>query len=170
MAIPDKLRIDFAPRSPRPAWMALLLLGVGIGFAAYSARCYLDAQAQQAALESRIAAAATSGHVAAAGGSESSYAREVLGRVAVPWHELFAALGRTQTDTTSLLSMEPDGVTRALKLTGEAKDFAALLAYVGALEREPFFQRIELLRHETVRHAGYGAVSFELALEWVNRS
>ncbi len=113
-------------------------------------------------LKARPAPRAVSAPVKQENPEELAFARETLSRMSVPWDALFSALERSRTDGVALLSVEPNGESRTLRLTGEAKTYLAALSYVATLSQQEALQKVHLLRHE----ARAGAVSFAISASW----
>lgn len=93
---------------------------------------------------------------------EVAFTRETVLRMSVPWDVLFRALERSRTDGVALLSVEPNGESRSLRLTGEAKSYLTALTYVATLGRQEALQKVHLLRHE----ARGDAVAFAISASW----
>lgn len=149
------LALDFEKGRARSRRAVLALAVAAIGFAAYTAAIYAE-------LKARPAPKAVSASARPENPEELAFARETLSRMSVPWDALFSALERSRTDGVALLSVEPNGEARTLRLTGEAKTYLAALTYVAALGQQDALQKVHLLRHEA-RGSG---VSFAISASW----
>jgi hypothetical protein len=67
-----------------------------------------------------------------------------------------------------LLSIQPDAGTRALRITGEARRFEDVLAYLGRLEQRPALANVFLASHEVRQGGAHRPVAFALVAQWVD--
>jgi len=93
-------------------------------------------------------------------------ANAVLNELDLPWQTLFDALEYASSHDVALLSFQPDPSSRKMRIGGEAKNIAAMLDFVGALEREPALKDAHLLRYEVKRDDPYRPVTFSLIASW----
>ncbi|OEZ54895.1 PilN domain-containing protein [Duganella sp. HH105] len=78
------------------------------------------------------------------------------------WSPLFSALGKASSTDIELLEFQPDKVNRRLTLRGEAKDQAALLAFVDALAEQAVFKHVHLTHQKSRRRDRLQTVVFEI--------
>lgn len=97
---------------------------------------------------------------------EVTKANDVLRRITLPWDEIFAAVEAAAPGEVALLTMEPDAEQRVLKISGEAKHFAAMLDYVRLLEGRPMFQTVTLSNHQVQVTDPQRPVRFSLVAAW----
>lgn len=97
---------------------------------------------------------------------EVTKANEVLRRITLPWDELFAAVESAAPGEVALLTMEPDAELRVLKISGEAKHFAAMLDYIRLLEGRPMFHTVTLSNHQVQVADPQRPVRFSLVAAW----
>lgn len=93
-------------------------------------------------------------------------ANAVLSELDLPWQTLFDALEYASSHDVALLSFQPDPSSRKMRIGGEAKNVAAMLDFVGALEREPALKDAHLLRYEIKRDDPFRPVTFSLIASW----
>lgn len=91
--------------------------------------------------------------------------------LAVPWSPLLAGLEKAsaqQRADVAILAIEPDVARRRLKLSGEARNFNAVVEYVGRLQRMKSLRHPMLESHEIRLDDEYKPVRFQLTAEWVD--
>jgi hypothetical protein len=165
------LDFDFAAgggRSRRPGW---ILLAIGIAFGFELGRGYVSQRDEVARLEERLARTAGLREVRASAGrplstEEFAEARGIVARFSAPWTTLFAAIEAVRLDDVSLLSIEPDAAAGSVLISGEGKDYLAVLTYVARLGEQPGLSRVHLARHEVRDSEPRRPVSFSVAAQW----
>jgi Tfp pilus assembly protein PilN len=95
-------------------------------------------------------------------------ANAVLAQLTIPWDALFSEIEAAGDRTIALLSIQPDAGTRALRITGEARRFEDVLAYVGRLEQRPGIANVFLASHELRQGGAQRPVAFALVAQWVD--
>lgn len=172
-----RLDLDFAgpPRGAGPLGYALLALGLAAALA--SGYAYLRAEDQRAGLEEtvdgmkkvlarqgvRLAAPAVLNEQTRA---EIRRANLVIDRIAVPWDALFRDLEQAADRDVALLAVEPDAEKRSVRIDGEAKDLAAVLAYLARLEAQPGLAEVTLTNHALRDGGAQRPVAFSLGARW----
>lgn len=167
------LTLDFV-RSPRATpWAGILVLIVGalaLGAAANQERT-LAGQIELAS--ARLDALAKGGKKAPAKPVDAEAqqleirnANEILQRLALPWGDLFKVVEASNEKEIALLSIQPDAGKRLLRLSGEAKNFDALLAYIARLEQTPMLNQVYLANHEVRLQDPQKPVRFALVATW----
>ena len=109
---------------------------------------------QQLARSGRAAKPASAEEVAAA--------RETVQRLSLPWTRLFAAIESAASDKVALTAIEPDPKNGTVKITGDSKDYLAVLSYVLNLSQAEGLTAVQLVRHETRRES----VGFTISASW----
>ncbi|HZW24341.1 MAG TPA: PilN domain-containing protein [Gallionella sp.] len=108
------------------------------------------------------------------GGAETSlevtHANEVLHRLSLPWELLFRTVESAAGDGVTLLALEPDMEKRVVKISGEAKDFSAMLNYITQLEAKTVFGPVYLQSHEVQQQDPNRPVRFALLVVWRGKS
>jgi Tfp pilus assembly protein PilN len=98
---------------------------------------------------------------------EVTRANLVLANLAVPWDALFGELESASNANVALLSIQPGTGGRKVQLSGEARRFEDLLAYMQRLESTPGFANVFLTEHEMRNANADRAVSFTINTDWV---
>lgn len=78
-------------------------------------------------------------------------ANEVLYRLTLPWDRLFEAVEAASNKEVALLAIDPDLDKGVVKISGEAKNLVAALAYIQRLEQQPMFGTVYLQSHQIQR-------------------
>jgi Tfp pilus assembly protein PilN len=97
---------------------------------------------------------------------EVHQANEILHQLALPWRGLFKAIESSNEKEVALLAVQPDMQRRVLRLSGEAKNFDALLAYVGRLEKNDALSSVYITQHEIRTQDPERPVRFALVANW----
>src|SRR5205823_4077600 len=135
------IEIDILREGWRPRWAAWLLLAVAIAFAGDTARHYRTLGDQIALKRSRLARIPA--HVAQRqtpermNPEEYKFARQTISRLAIPWDDLFRSLEAAKTDDLALIDIDPDPSNASVVVSGEAKNYLAVLTYVARLAEQP---------------------------------
>lgn len=168
------LHLNF--RATAPSWspLGLALLLVGLVMSLYALNEARAVQAQIALAQAKVARA-TQGikpQPRPAVDSETLQtevraANEVLQQLALPWSPLFSALESTGDKQIALLSIQPDAGKRMVRISGEAKDFDALLAYMARIEQSKILRQVYLNSHEVRAQDAEKPVRFALTATWV---
>lgn len=98
--------------------------------------------------------------------TEVKRANAVLSQLALPWDKLFADLDASQRERVALLVIEPDTEKRVIKVTGEARDFAAMLGYITYLQGVPSLTHVYLQNHHIEQQSAERPVRFSLLASW----
>lgn len=98
--------------------------------------------------------------------AELAKARQTIDKIAVPWSALFNAVESVKNDRVTLLALEPDSKEGTLSLTGEARDFPALLTYIAQLGQVNRLHDVYLQHHEIRQDDPKHAVAFLIVARW----
>lgn len=91
---------------------------------------------------------------------------EAVGKLNLPWRDLFDLLESSTPTTIALIELEPDASAQRLVITAEAPGYDAMLEYVATLRSHPMATEALLLRHELVQSAGRSSFRFQVGLHW----
>ncbi|MFI8479515.1 PilN domain-containing protein [Pseudomonas sp. NPDC078700] len=173
-----ELQLDFQPRAIASALGWLLLLVGGVLAAAVLSTHMLLVKAERIELDklSAMQLELRGGPVNGAGasrksrqGSEVSVAemRRISAEMNLPWNALFNSLESIPRDDIALLSIAPDARKQQLRLTAEARNLEAMLAFHRNLESTLQLRDISLLSHETLEQVPERPVRFSLSATWL---
>lgn len=169
------LSIDFGAGRPPPSRWGVALLGAGLVAGAAAALDYLAAADELARLAQReLSLERRAGRASAPAGTTAAatQAAEAARQLKRPWDALLRDLERALGDAeaagggVALLSVEPDAAQRQLRITGEARQLADILAFVGRLEGAPSLQRPTLAGHRARQSDGVPVVEFSVVAGW----
>lgn len=175
----SRLHLDFVrPWAPRTG-LGAALLAVGVFAAVATLVEYRALAVESAQLETRIAdtqrmarrelprlrQAALDPKALA---DEVRNANTVLAQLTIPWDALFREIEAAGDKSVTLLSIQPDAGTRALRITGEGRRFEDVLAYIGRLEGRPALANVFLASHELRQGGAQRPVAFALVAQWVD--
>lgn len=91
-------------------------------------------------------------------------ANAVLRSLNVPWEDLFRAVEASANGDVALLQLQPDAQKGTVRITAEATDYAALVAYAGELSRHEPIAAVMLQSHE--QDARSRSLRFTLVARW----
>ena len=170
------LNLDFRRGIHSPGWVGIALLIAALAGALASGGHYLqladriavaDASIRDAAATTRKAARSASANVDPQTlASELQRAREILLALTLPWGDLFASAESSGTPDVALLSIESDTDKRRVRISGEAKNFEAMLGYLRYLEARPTLVDVYLQSHELQKQDPQQPMRFVLNAEW----
>lgn len=164
-------RLDFLAGAPRPwggvalAMLAVLLLGA----AAFSS--WRLEQANREALAALNEQAARRLPPAPRKLSEAERVRlaqaaRVAGELRAPWGDLLATFEQHGQGDIGLLKLEPDAKSGLVRITGQARNAAALFAYLRELEAEPRLARVALTTQQLERETPGQPLRFVIQAGW----
>lgn len=156
-------------RGTTPAGWALLVLGVLL--AGWLLQDYAALETQRDVLRGQLrestlqqAQSGGSAGLSAAQAAEVRFADETLKLAALPWDAIFQDIEAAAAPGIVLSHLQPQGRSREIRLAGEARDFAALSAYLARLEDRPGLAAVQLLGHQLTEPGG--TLKFEAQARW----
>jgi len=173
----SKLRLDYQ-RSAKPfPWGGLPLLALALAILVVSGIQYHALSAEADLWESKtelIERAAqrqsprnrSGEHTAVNLALEVKRANEVLRQLSLPWYGLLQTIESTGGKGVALLSLEPDSEKKLVKISGEAKNIAAMLDYISQLENRGLFGTVYLQSHHIQQQDPEKPVRFVLLAIW----
>jgi Tfp pilus assembly protein PilN len=85
----------------------------------------------------------------------------------LPWRALQDAIGAATPPTIAMLALEPDARKHSMKITAEAKNSDAMIAYVEKLKEQELFANVALTRHEINVQDPARPIRFQIEAEWI---
>lgn len=161
------LYIDFCRTRKAPRWIAPLLMLVALGFAGDVGVSFFKVYQQVKRNEVALAKLDPRSYKPArnASAEEIAAAKETVQRLAMPWDSLFRALESAASDQVALLGIQPDPKTGTVLISGDSKDYLAVLTYVLNLSRSDALQKVQLARHE-MKQDQAKVVGFSISATW----
>jgi Fimbrial assembly protein (PilN) len=167
------LDLDYFRAGPRRRLGRYALAVVALVFALDAARYYGTLRDDIASMEERLVKKQSlardpsqSARLQSASAEEIVFARDTVVRLSLPWDRLFQMLESAKTDEVALLAIEPDAEHRTVTISGEAKDYLAVLSYTASLGAQKALRRVHLVRHEPQRGATQRSVAFTISAAW----
>ncbi len=166
--------MDFVRPRRHHSWQGALLLATGITAALAGLQQYFSVERAIAALERELAV--VHGDRGARGESKVDLdqlrarivlANQVVRKKTMPWDGLFRDIESASDSRIGLLAVQPDAASGVVRISGEARDAAALTEYIGRLEARPSLKNVHLAEHEVKLDQGRAVVRFNLNATWV---
>jgi hypothetical protein len=162
-----RLEIDFSGRRRRSPWPGRILIVLAAAVCLDSALSYREAREAVHGSEARLAQARPrSAPAPKVAQEELTVVRETLERLATPWDRLFGALESASSHQVALLGIEPDVKAGTVTISGDSKDYLAVLSYVLTLSQSKALDRVQLVRHEIKANDPQKPVSFAVSAGW----
>jgi len=163
------LDLDLVRR--RPAWPAWLMLAIGIALAGDALVSYLGARDEFTQLQRRRAGvlptvARAKEPVSEQTQRELDAARQTLQELALPWEPLFRAIEGSIDADTALLAIEPDAGKQVVRISGEARNYLAILEFMQRLEQPRVLTGVHLLNHQIREDVAERPYQFTLSAAW----
>ena len=102
--------------------------------------------------------------------AEWSRAMVIADELNLPWEKLFAMFEAEVGRPVAILSLDTDAGKRELALTGEARNFEAMLAYYRLLQQQEIFSGLALHTHQINRQDRENPIRFRITAKWVAKS
>ncbi len=168
-----ELRLDYQAATKPFPWAGAVLFAIAVAVAVAAGAYYRNLQGSIAYWE---ASAGTDGRalgnhavtVRASGEMvlEIKHANEVLNKITLPWDRLFRAVEWSSGKDVALLGMEPNAEKNEVKISGEAKNMAAVLNYLKHLSAQDIFSSVYLRSHQVQQQDPDKPVRFTLVAAW----
>ncbi|HEX4944874.1 MAG TPA: PilN domain-containing protein [Usitatibacteraceae bacterium] len=171
-----RLRLDLAgPRGSSAGWILLGLALVALADLGASWR-QLDEEIAAAEQQAARPRARVGEHTArgARGGEGAAGDLRDADRIArslsLPWEALFRSVEEATDEQVALLALQPDPQKHELSISGEAKDYAAILAFVARLDKRQALRNVHLVRHELREDDPQQPMYFNIVANWESGS
>lgn len=175
------LILDYQRRPRAIPWHGVVLLALALIAVGLSGLHYLDLSNRAAKIEAGVETMEKSLHARTQGGrsegresrdvaAEIKHANEVLRQLSWPWEALFEAVESSGGKDVSLLGLEPNTEKRQVKISGEAKNIAAMLEYIERLETREVFGTVYLVTHQIQQQDPEKPVRFAVIAVWKEKS
>jgi len=161
-----RLEIDFAGRARRSPWAGRILALVALALCADVALSYRELSASLERKQSLAQAQPRAVPARKVSPEEIAAVRDTVERLSLPWDRLFGALESAASAEVALLGIEPDPKAGTVVISGDSKNYLAVLNYVLALGRADTLEKVQLVRHEAKANDSRGAVNFAVSAAW----
>ena len=139
--------------APRPRWR-------GKAGTVWQDRDVLERQRDACAAASRQAAAPQRSVTPPEAAAQHAQLEQLARHLAAPWGDLLALFEQHGAGDVALVRLEPDAAIGRVTLTARARQRAAMLAYVIALEHDARLASVLLTHHKSVPDGGWHAGAF----------
>ena len=167
------IAINFAKRPHRASWLGVALCALGASATLVSAWSYRDAQADVEQAQARLArlqrttaAVRLPATTPELRKDEDKSLTRVSNQLRRPWGGLLGEIEGISSPAVALLSMESQGQTRSLRMSGEAKTMSDVVAYVNRLRQLSLVESVYLSQHEEKQSGGVSVIRFSLDAVW----
>lgn len=163
------LDLDLVRR--RPAWPAWLMAAIGVALAAEALFGYFKLRDEFEQLQNRrgtpqLAAAVPKEPVTEQTQRELNAAQQILRELALPWDALFGAIEAATDGSMAMLAIEPDAGKRVVRISGEARNYLAVLNFMARLETVQVLGGVHLLSHQIREDVAERPYQFTLSASW----
>lgn len=93
-------------------------------------------------------------------------AQQVAKSLTAPWAGLLDAIESAPQQSVALLAVEPSSAKQSFRLTAEARDAKAMLAYLAALQNDRRLVNVALVSHQVQVQAIGRTIRFQLQAGW----
>lgn len=173
----QRLRLEFAPNARQVSWPGVMLLLVSAVLLVAAAVQLASALADSARVAETLAAVDARSRSSAKAAtrpvaphpSEAARTRalrQVAQNLTTPWADLLDSLESVPIQSVAVLSIEPSVAKRNIRLTAEARNARDMLAYLGALQREPRLSSVVLVSHQVQAQAPGAPLRFQIQAAW----
>lgn len=171
-----RLQLDFQPR--RTALSAWALLGVGASLVAGAIVVQQNFNQQQTAVGQQLEvferqlgkrperAVSLTPAQSREQTEKLAQMRSVSQQLQRPWERLFSMLEALPQDDIALLTVTPDARKGQVRISAEARDLEAMLAFHKRLEASGELSDVSLLNHEIIAKQPEHPVQFNLSATW----
>lgn len=164
---PRRLELDYVAARRRAPWLGLAVLALGIAVAAHLVERYRDAQRALARIEvaqGLIGAERPAARVVPKERIEEEFKQveSVVQQLTLPWAPLIQAVEDAGSSEVAVLQMQPEARERRLRLTAEAKNHDAMLAYLRRLGGNKVLHEIHLVSHQVMIDQPQRPIQFSL--------
>jgi Tfp pilus assembly protein PilN len=171
------IRLEFAPgtrRSPAVGWLllggalallvaALVPFGLAVTAREHDLRALADLESRQSeGAKARPPAAKPDPAYLA----RVKSAQQVAKSLTAPWAGLLDAIESAPQQSVALLAVEPSSAKQSFRLTAEARDAKAMLAYLQALQNDRRLVNVALVSHQVQVQAIGHPIRFQLQAGW----
>jgi Tfp pilus assembly protein PilN len=169
----NPLGLNFVERRRYVSPLGWLLLAGGAALAVVLAFDLRDAQTelervqlQQARLSRPVATARAKSASKPAAREDVKLIERVASKLQLPWDAVLDEIDQLEDPAVAILGVEAQGQAHSLRLTGEAREMADVVAYVRRLRKSPSIESANLSHHEEKQAGAVKVIRFSLDANW----
>ena len=173
------IHLDFLGKQ-QPPKLGWFVLAVGIALVAWQLLQYSQLLQANAALRSELQSVLASQKInkqdlknqpvpTATERSATAQARAITTQLNLPWESLLSLLETAQHPDVALLALDPKGQNGQIRLTAEAKDASAMMAYIASLQQNQLLQNALLTSHQVQIQQPGTPFRFQILAQWKGR-
>jgi len=98
--------------------------------------------------------------------ARTRFIRQVSQSLMTPWADLLESLESVPAPSVAVLSIEPSVSKRSIRITAEARTPQDMVAYLGALARDPRLSSVVLASHQVQVQAPGTPIRFQVRAAW----
>jgi hypothetical protein len=179
-----RLHLDLAPFSLRREWyrigpapralaLAGLLLCVVAGFRAQKMLVrldVLDSQMGRLEVSAEHARSSTTLGSATIDAKQAAAVNAAVARLNLPWNDILDAVEAATPPKVAVLSITPEPGRALIRIEAEVESGQGssqdVIDYLLALEQQPLFARVNLVKHELVKDGMDRVIRFSIEAQW----
>jgi Tfp pilus assembly protein PilN len=169
----NALALNFVRQRRYVSPLGLMLLAAGLLSAALVAQDFLEAQAElqrtqqhQARLQRTLQAPRSRVAARPASREDANVVGSVATQLNLPWNALLNEIDLLVDPAVVVLSVEAQGQSHSLRLTGEAREMTDVVAYMRRLRKSPSIESAYLSHHEERQAGAAKLIRFSLDAKW----
>lgn len=174
------LELDFIKPTAHPVarltWGGALTLIIGSGLFIFACQSYVDLHAKQAIVDEQLQTFQQDGQNDKRV-SDTQIRTQIkpdqlraikssVHEIFIPWNDLFNALEDASVKNVVLLGLQPDSKKKQVIITGEARNYDHVIAYIDRLSLQPVLTDVYLKKHAVKETDENKPVSFSIFARW----
>jgi Tfp pilus assembly protein PilN len=167
------LSVNFVQQRSSASWLGVMLFVAGVMAAGTVAIDLYDAQTElarivsrQAALTRALPAKTPRTKVLPAAAEDAKLIGRVDAQLRQPWNDVFQEIDKLAGPAVALISIEAQGQTRSIRLSGEVKTMSDLVKYVASIRESSSIQTASLSHHEERQTGAVTVIRFVVDATW----
>lgn len=169
---PQSLILNFHPRRFAGSRSGIVLLTASLVLAAFLSYFYATAFREHQRIQTEVTRISAAKRLSRDQVSDPQIAETwkrataVIEQLSFPWNRLFFTLESATVDDVVLLAVQPDLQTGVITLSGEARNWHAMVQYLRRLKDDRFFTSVQLANHQIQQNDPQKPVHFILLCTW----
>jgi Tfp pilus assembly protein PilN len=175
-----KLELELIKSSPfnllNLSWLGCVILLAGLAIATFTWQSFLVVLDDQSIIERQLLTLKNSQQIpieskitdlSAQVNPEQLHAMALTTQeLEMPWNDLFYAFEQASMEDIALLGLQPESKKQQVIISGEAKNYPSLLAYIDRLTSQPILTEVYLQKHAVNETDTNKPVRFSIFAHW----